>query len=325
MLSKHKLFELFETSVKALKDAFPKYKHLLFSTGLEDNVNYDMNDETSFKLDSNLAEFTDYAMRLSIIQYLYNYPTLNFDLKLLETELNIFTFSNGIFQKSLLKSIKKSIELNVDFFFPFLPVSESSHWYTLCVSPSCNKIIIINPLNNSNENELNYLHNIMQILCKKINIEYEINFENAGIQTSGKSCGESTLLIFFSLLHNNATGYKNLVQHLHKDLPIRNIFELCNVANGNFCDCNKCIDENIPFNIIKIFYIGCKKCKKYNIYDAKECSYCKSIFTNDNSVSFHTKTSKNRQQMENQIRLNLLEAVEKCDPDKVCKKSYVKK
>lgn len=323
MSTQDKALNIFTTSVKALKEAFPKYRHLLLSTGLEDDVNYDMNDETSFNLDSNLAEFTDYAVRLQIMQYLYNYPHLNFDVDLLELELNIFTFSHGVFQDGLLKSIAKHIATNSDFLFPFLPIAGSSHWYTLIISPSCKRIIIINPLEQSDQKEQRYLYKIMHILCEHLKIRYEIVFENAGIQTSGKSCGESTLLIFFSLLHNSADGYKRLVKHLHKDFPIRNIFELNDVVMGRFCRCDKCIDGDIPFHIIKTFYIGCKTCKASNIDGSDKCAYCKTQFTDENSERFYHNTSTNRKNMEGGIRMGLLNAIENCDPtnpNNICKK-----
>lgn len=319
--NKEKISNIFVTSVKALKDAFPKYRHLLLSTGLEDDLNYDMNDETSFSLDSNLAEFTDYAVRLSIIQYLYNYPTLNFDINLLEQELNIFTFSQGIFQEGFLNTVKKYISLGQDFFFPFLPISGSSHWYTLIVSSSSKKIIIINPLEDSHKNEQEYLLKIMLKLSKHLDVKYKIFFENAGIQTSGKSCGESTLLIFFSFLQNGGKGYRYLIKHLHKDLPIINIFELKNIVFGNFCKCEKCMDDNIPFEIIQTCYVGCKTCKSLNVCDSVKCVRCNTKFDNNNSEKFYHNTSKNRKNMEISIRMGLLNAVEKCDPnnpDNIC-------
>lgn len=314
MSKQDRILNIFTTSVKALKEAFPKYRHLLLSTGMEDDIDYDMNDETSFSLDSNLAEFTDYAMRLSIMQYLYNYPNLKFDIDLLDMEQNVFTFSHGVFCDGLVNSIKKSITEQSDFVFPFLPISGSSHWYTLCVSPLNEKIIIINPLQRSEENELKYLYKIMQILNNKLGTRYGIAFENSGIQTSGKSCGESTLLIFFSLLINSTNGYKKLIKHLHKDLPIRNIFELQNVATGTFCKCVNCIDGKIPFIIINIFYIGCKKCNRLNIDNVLKCSYCKTFFNDDNSERIHYNSSVNRKEMENGIRMGLLNAIELCDP-----------
>lgn len=324
MSEQERILKIFTTSVKALKEAFPKYRHLLLSTGLEDDINYDMNDETSFNLDSNLAEFTDYAVRLSIMQYLYNYPKLNFDVDLLELEENVFTFSHGVFREGLLNSIKKSIFAGTDFLFPFLPIVGSSHWYTLCVAPSCSRIIIINPLNNSDEKEMRYLYKVMHILCEKLGVKYNIIFENAGIQTSGKSCGESTLLIFFSLLINSADGYKRLVKHLHKDFPIRNIFELDDIVMGRFCKCNKCIGGDIPFDIIQLSYIGCKKCKNLNMNNIKECSYCKLLFNNENCENVCYNSSTNRKNMECGIRIGLLNAVENCDlldPSKKCTKN----
>lgn len=317
-----RILKIFTTSVKALKE-FPKYKHFLLSTGLEDDMNYDMNDDSSFSLDSNVAEFTSDAVRLSIMQYLYNYPKLNFNIDLLELEGNIFTFSHGIFHEGLLTSINKHIALNLDFVFPFLPIVGSSHWYTLCISPASSRIIVINPLNQSDQKEAHYLYKVMNILCEKLGVKYHITFENAGIQTSGKSCGESTLLIFFSLLSNSADGYKRLVKHLHKDLPICNIFELDDIVMGRFCKCDKCINENIPFDIIQLHYIGCKRCKGLNINNINNCSYCKLEFNNNNSEKIHYNSSTNRKNMECGIRMGLLNAVEKCDlldPLKKCTK-----
>lgn len=308
----NKVTEIFTNSVKALKE-FPKYRHLLLSTGLEDDASYDMNDDSSFSLDSNLSEFTSDAVRLSIMYYLYNYPNLLFDIDLLNVE-NVFTFSKGLFREELLTSIKKFISSNEDFFFPFLPVAGSSHWYTLCVSPSCKKIIIINPLEHHLEQkELNYVYRLMRILCVKLEVEYVIDFENAGIQTSGKSCGESTLIIMFSLLMGNANGYKNLVRHLHKDFPIDNLSELEDVIMGKFCKCNICLDGRTPFNIIQTTYIKCKNCFHYNPNMISNCNHCKITFNNDNCELLTHNSSVNRQNMERGLRMSLLNAVENCD------------
>jgi hypothetical protein len=202
-----------------------------------------------------------------------------------------------------------------------LPIAGSSHWYTLCISPSCKKIIIINPLAKSDQKEINYLYKIMCNLNCKIETHYEIMFENSGIQTSGKSCGESTLLIFFSLLTNSADGYNRLIKHLHKDLPIRNIFELETVVTGKFCKCDKCIDGNLPFNIIQTNYIGCKNCNGLNIDNSTKCSYCKINFNTENSEKINYNSSTNRKTMESGIRSGLLNAIEindPLDPSKKC-------
>ena len=277
MESKNRTFQIFTNTVNALKE-FPKYKHLLLSIGLEDDINYDMNDDTSFELDSNISEFTSDAMRLSIIYYLYNYSNLEFDTTLLELEHNAFTFSYGNFNDKFLKILKAHIEENKIFIFPFLPIAGSSHWYTLFIIPANSQIYLINPLNQTDEKELTYLSKVINILCKKINIMYKTSVEHAGIQTSGKSCGESTLLIFLSLLINSVEGYKNLIKHLHKDLPINSIFELNTIVFGNFCECNICIDGNTPFVSIQLHYIYCKECHKLNVNNNETCNYCKISF-----------------------------------------------
>jgi hypothetical protein len=322
MSVQERLLENFMKSTKTLKE-FPQYKHLLFSTGLEDDIDYNWNDESSFNIDSNLAEFTDHAVRLMIIQYMYNYPNLNFDINLLETntDQNIFTFSQGVFRDSLLLSIEKHLSHNINFFFPFLPVVGSSHWFTLCIFPSVNKIFIINPLQNTDNQEMSYLYKIMTILCEKLKINYEIGFENSGIQTSGKSCGESTLLIFFSLLTNGIDGYKRLVKHLHKDFPINNIFELESIALGRFCKCNTCIEGKLPFNIIQLKYVECIKCKKIFPKSTEICNQCKEQLNTENSKEVCFNSSVNRQMMERGIRLGLLTAIENnkiLNPEKIC-------
>jgi hypothetical protein len=115
-------------------------------------------------------------------------------------------------------------------------------------------------------------------------------------------------------LVNSADGYKRLVKHLHKDLPIKNIFELHNVVMGKFCKCDKCIDGDIPFNIIRTFYVGCKRCNSLNIDNSTKCSYCKLDFNNENSERIHYNSSTNRKGMESGIRMGLLNAIELCDP-----------
>lgn len=316
---KERIKTIFTEIVKTLKD-IPNYKYLLLSTGMEDCNDYDMNNDTTFDLDANLSEFTSDLIRLAIMYYLYNNPELNFDLNLFELG-NVFTFSGGVFHEGIITSIKKSIEHKTDFLFPFLPIVGSSHWYTLCISPDHKRLIIINPLNKSDEKEARYIYKIMHKLCEELNVNYSIYFENAGIQTSGKSCGESTLLIFFALLTNSANGYKNLVKHLHKDYPIDNIYDIKEVVNGHFCVCDKCLDGRNTFNLIRTNYFGCKKCKGLSQSDKTCCTYCKLEFNDNTCEIVCYDSSVNRKKMEQGFRTNLLNAIENCNlefPNKTC-------
>jgi hypothetical protein len=314
--------DIFIRSVKSLKE-FPKYKHLLFSTGMEDNINYDMNDDSSFSIDSNMAEFTSDALRLAIMYYLYNNPEVKFDTQLLTLEQNLFSFDSGIYHPQLIESIKKSIDCGEQFIFPFLPITGSSHWYTLCIQPLTRRIIIINPLSKSEKKDQNYFYKIMFMLCEKLDVRYNTCFEFANIQTSDRSCGESTLLIFLAMLTARDHGYLNLIKHLHKDSHIDSINDIKLIALGQFCKCNKCIGINLPFRELKQYYNFCKNCKELNyITNITKCVHCSNEFNHGTCKTIFYTTTKNRKRVEQNIRQEILDIVE-TEKLSMCKKQTV--
>jgi hypothetical protein len=314
--------DIFIRSVKTLKE-FPKYKHLLFSTGLEDNMDYDMNDDSSFSIDSNMAEFTSDALRLAVMYYLHNNSEINFDTQLLTLEQNLFSFDSGIYHPQLIESIKKSIENGEQFIFPFLPITGSSHWYTLFIQPMARRIIIINPLSKPDKKDQYYFHKIMFMLCEKLGVEYRICFEFANIQTSDRSCGESTLLIFLAILTAGDNGYMNLIKHLHKDSHIDSINDIKQIALGQFCKCKFCIGTNLPFRELKQYYNCCKNCKELNyVTNVTKCIYCSNEFNNGTCKTIYYTTTENRKNVERNIRQEILDIVETGELT-ICKKQTV--
>lgn len=328
--TKSKLRNYFLKSSKAFKEfGNGKFKHLLFTTGLEDDLSFDMFTDTTFNLDPNIGEFTADAFRLALILYLYHNTNVVFDIDLLSNEINsdVFTFNNNRFHPIFLDCIKKHLKEKTDFTISFLPRTGSSHWYTLCLQPEKTRLVIINPLKITNNKEEEYLENMFNLLCDTINTNLTIMFENSDIQSSQMSCGESNLLIMLSILTNGETGYSNLINHLKCDHVVNGICDIYDISLGKKCFCSKCVGENYEtFKKYTCVYKRCIKCAKsygggigLNKFNVTNCVFCNNMLTNTNSeIISHDKTQ-NKHDTEMNIRNEIIYSVEHEDLDHVNK------
>ena len=311
-----------ETITTAIKLYFDKtcetfkeigdYKNLLFATGLENNI--------MFNIDPNIGEFTVDAFRLGMMIYAYHYPDINFDVNLLSNEISgsIFTFADNKFNPSFVESVKLSIKTNTDFVISFLPRIHSSHWYTLCIQPNKDRLVIINPLQQTSNEESNFLHAMSRELFSAIGIQnMDVMIENAGIQTSCMSCGENSLMIALSILTNGEEGYSNLTNYLKNDHILNSLLDVYDISFNRKCLCSNCVGiEYTTFKTVVEKYKCCKQCNKnyggvigVNIETATTCIFCSVEFNDWNSNDVRQEKSLNKLNSELAIRNELIEAV----------------
>lgn len=326
--SKENLKEYFTKSCKIFKE-FGKYKHLLFTTGLEDDVSFDMFSDATFNIDPNIGESTADAIRLCIILYLYHFPNVNFNIELLNNDVNsdIFTFSNNRFHPKFLNIVDLYIDKNKEFIIPFVPKIGSSHWYTLCIQPEKNRIVILNPLSDTGNEEKKLLYDICYTLFDELELNnVNIIIENAGIQTSCMSCGESSLMICLAIITNGEEGYTNLINHLKSDHIVNGIYDIYNISLNKKCFCCNCVgNDYCTFNIMKKKYKYCVLCaKKYgrsiglNDENSEKCVFCATVFDDNTHIIIQKKTY-NKYNTEINIRNDILCSVENEDIESIKK------
>lgn len=335
----------FQKTCEVLK-SLGDYDHLLFSAGNGDDV--------VFNIDPNIGEFTVDALRIALLMYTHQYPEINFPSELLSDEVNtnIFTFANGVFHQEFVKYLATCILSNKDFVFPFLPRINSSHWYTFCIQPNKERIVILNPLQDTSEEEKKFLFNICNILMgnvKNILISYGSNyksnynllFENVGLQTSRLSCGETTLMIALSIMTNGEEGYTNLIKYFQSDNMLSSLLDIYEIAFNTKCTCKNCIeyvnqnkinenDENYA-NDEHEKYKKCISCYEknegsigINNYESHKCIFCNSLFDFNNHEIIITKKNLNKKTTELFLRNEILDVVRKSSIENIkkgCNKS----
>lgn len=309
-IKKSKLKDSFLNTCEVLK-SLGDYKHFLFCTGPTDNA--------TFEIDPNVGEFTVDALRLVLILYNYYYPQINFPVELLGDNIdgNVFTFADGKFHPEFINQLKLCIENDKEFIFPFLPRIGSSHWYTFCVQPIEERIVILNPLKSTSDEEKQYIENLCNNLISKIlnKLYYDVLFVDTGLQTSKMSCGESTLMIALSIITNGEKGYANLINYFENDNLLKSILDVYDISLNKKCTCINCNDSTQEKIIEK--YKLCLSCKffnddaiKLNKFEEFKCIYCGVIFNIDNYDIVLNEKSINKLNSELSIRNELLQSVE---------------
>jgi len=308
---KDKIKKYFLKTCEVLK-SMGDYKHLLFSTGSIDN--------STFDIDPNVGEFTVDALRIGLLIYIYCYPEINFPCNLLSDQIdcNVFTFANCRFHPEFLKSVKSYIKNNEDMILPFLPRIGSSHWYTFCIQPNKERIVILNPLENTSEDEKEYLVIICNNLIENIanNLDYDVLFVDVGLQTSKMSCGESTLMIALSIMTNGEDGYSHLARYFENNNLLSNILDINDISFNKKCTCINCNNELV--NIVTEKYKLCLMCEQIygnsiglNDIEAFQCVYCGNIFNVDNYNIILKEKNYNKKNSELSIRKHILNSIEK--------------
>lgn len=325
---KNAVNKYFTKTCKAFKE-FIKFKHLLFTTGLEDDPTFDMNSDATFSLDPNIGEFTVDAFRMGMIMYVYHFPDVNFNYELLHNEINanIFTFANNKFHPKFIENVKLHMVLGTDFVISFLPRINSSHWYTLCVQPSKNRIVYINPMKSTSNDDEKFLYLMSYSLFEEINHTMEILIENAGIQTSCMSCGENSLLISLAILTNGEKGYSCLINHLRNDHIINSLLDVHDIALEKKCFCCNCVNaEYKTFKKYVKVYKYCAICGSthgrgigLNDEDAEKCIFCGLVFDDANSSIIRNEKSFNKHYSEINIRKEIIELVDSENLDSIKK------
>lgn len=315
MFEQNKINTYFHKSCEVLK-SLDNYKSLLFSTGVGDNM--------IFNIDPNIGEFTVDAFRIGMMIYMYYYPHLNFPHELLsdDTDGSVFTFANNRFHPKFLKCVLDHIKLNKEFILPFLPRINSSHWYTLCIQPLKKRIVILNPLNNTVEEEQKFLFNMISKLINEIGYYFDTFIENVGLQESSMSCGENSLMIALSIITNGESGYINLLNYFNNDFKINSILDIYSISFNTKCSCVNCCNcyndiEMKTQQCIVEKYKRCIKCNEHfggsigiNHIDAYKCIYCDNLLTFDTHDLLTIKKSLNKTQSELAIRNEILNVIE---------------
>ena len=306
----NKIAEYFRKSCEVFK-SLGDYKHLIFSTGIGDN--------TMFNIDPNIGEFTVDAFRIGIMIYMYYFPNLNFPHELLSVEADgtVFTFANNKFHYLVVEHIRNHVKSNNEFVLPFLPRSNSSHWYTLCIQPNKNRIVILNPLYYTNQEEEQFLINIGNTLSSILDCNYVVFVENAGLQNSCMSCGENSLMITLALLTNSEEGYVNLVKYFRGDFMVNSFLDIYDISLNKKCLCVNCTDNSKNLKIIAEQYKLCIMCNVQfggaigiNNIESQKCVYCDELFTESNHKIITINKSLNKQKSEIALRTEILKVLE---------------
>lgn len=287
------------------------FECLLFSTGIGNNE--------MFNIDPNIGEFTVDAFRIGMMLYLYHNSTLNFPHELLSTETNttVFTFADNKFHPQFIECALRYIADGKDFVLSFLPRINSSHWYTLCIQPEKFRVVILNPLSQTSNEEYEFIFNMGFELVRILGFDFEILVENCGLQTSSMSCGENSLMIALAIITNGEDGYDNLRNHFKNDFVIGSILDIYSIAMGRFCHCRKCMgDELGQNNYIIESYRVCLECEKtyggsigVNPENAEKCVFCERYLNVYTSEIKQIKKSLNKKKTELNMRNEIINAV----------------